>query len=123
MFSPLYFLAQTLHTFYKSSPSMCRFPNFFLLKSKSIVSFFKQKVSFSSKLLLLFSVMRDHSSVVLNVTENATLNATEKSNTSKCKFSDLKLLASKLTKFLMSFYEAKASFFFYFCITLQCHET
>ena len=63
----VFFLAQTLHTFYNSIPSMCRFSNFYLLKSKfiiPIVSFFKQKVSCSSKLLSLCSVMRDHSSVV-----------------------------------------------------------
>ena len=46
------FLAQTLHTFYKSSPSKCRFSDFPLLAlklTKFHMSFFKQKVSFSSK--------------------------------------------------------------------------
>ena len=59
------FLAQTFHTFYKSSPSECRFSDFTLhaLKfTKFLMSFFKQKVSFSSMFGPLFSVMRDHSS-------------------------------------------------------------
>ena len=43
------FLAQTLHTFYKSSPSKCKFSDFPLLAlkfTKFLMSFFKQKVSF-----------------------------------------------------------------------------
>ena len=61
------FLAQTLHTFYKSSPSKCKFSDFPLLGLKFtnfLMSFFKQKVSFSSKFGSFFSVMRDHSSVL-----------------------------------------------------------
>ena len=63
------FFAQTLHTFYKSSPSKCKFLDFPLLGLKFtnfLMSFFKQKVSFSSKFLSVsfFSVMRDSSSVL-----------------------------------------------------------
>ena len=61
------FLAQTWHTFYKSSPSKCKFSDFPLLGlkfTKFLISFFKQKVSFSSKFRSLFSVMKDHSSVL-----------------------------------------------------------
>ena len=61
------FLAQTLHTFYKSSPLKCKFLDFLLLGlkfTKFLMSFFKQKVSFSSKFGSLFSVMRDNSSVL-----------------------------------------------------------
>ena len=61
------FLAQTLHTFYKSSPSKWKFSDFPLLGlkfTKFLMSFFKQKVSFSSKFGSLFNVMRDNSSVL-----------------------------------------------------------
>ena len=64
------FLAQTLHTFYKSSPSKCKFLDFPLLVlkfTKFLMSFIKQKFSFSSKFGLLFSVMRDSSSVLFKL--------------------------------------------------------
>ena len=60
-------LAQTLHTFDKNIPSKCKFSDFSLLKLKFIkvlMSFFKQKVSFSLNFGSLFSVMRDNSSVL-----------------------------------------------------------
>ena len=57
-------LAQTLHTFDKNIPSKYKFSDFPLLESKfmKFMSFFKQKVSFSSKFESLFSVMTDNSS-------------------------------------------------------------
>ena len=58
------FLAQTLHTFYKSSPSKFKFRDFPLLRLKFtnfLISFFKQKVSFSLKFWSFYSVMRDYS--------------------------------------------------------------
>ena len=61
------FLAQTLPTFYKSSPSKCKFSNFPLLAlkfTKFLMPFFNQKVSFSSKFGSFFSVIRDNSSVL-----------------------------------------------------------
>ena len=61
------FLAQTLHTFYKIIPSKCKFSEFLLLVlkfTKFFKSFFKQKVSFSSKFRSIFSVMRDNSSEI-----------------------------------------------------------
>ena len=61
-------LAQALHTFNKNIPSECKFSDFLLLKLKFIIflmSFFKQKVSFSLNFGSLFSVMRDNSSVLL----------------------------------------------------------
>ena len=70
------FLDQTLHTFYKSSPSKCKLSDFPLLrlkfnkflmlffKQKVSFSSFKQKVSFSSKFGSYFSATRDHSSVL-----------------------------------------------------------
>ena len=59
------FLAQTLHTFYKSSPWKSKFSNFPLLAlnfTKFLMPLLKQKVSFFSKIVSLFSVLRDHSS-------------------------------------------------------------
>ena len=61
------FLAQTLHTLDKSIPS--KFNSFTLsllpLKfTKFFMSFFKQKVSFSSKFEPVFRVMRDNSPVL-----------------------------------------------------------
>ena len=67
--TPLYFLAQTLHTFYKRSSSKCKFSDFPLLAlkfTKFLMSFFKQKVSFSSKFGSFFSVMGDNSSAVFS---------------------------------------------------------
>ena len=64
--SSAFFLAQTLHTFFKSSPSKWKFSNFPLLGlkfTKLFMSFFKQKVSFFFKFWIFFSVMRDNSSV------------------------------------------------------------
>ena len=61
------FLVQRLHTFYKRSLPKCKFSDFPLLGlkfTKFLMSFFKQKVSFSSKFGSLFSVMRDNSSAL-----------------------------------------------------------
>ena len=63
-------LAQTLHTFEKNIPSKCKFSDFSLLKLKFIkflMSFFKQKVSFSLNFGSLFSVMRDNFSVLFQL--------------------------------------------------------
>ena len=61
--SSVLFLAQILHTFYKSVPSKCKFSDFPLLKlAKFLMSFFKQKVRFSSKFGSFFSVIRDNAS-------------------------------------------------------------
>ena len=66
------FLAQILHTLDKSSSSKCKFSHFPLLAlkfTKFLKSFFKQKVSFSSKFGSFFSVMT-HKSSVLFLTQN-----------------------------------------------------
>ena len=60
------FLAQTLLTFYKSSPSKCESSDFPLLAlkfTKFFMSFFEQRVSFFSNFASLFSVMKHNSSV------------------------------------------------------------
>ena len=59
--NPSVFFSQTLHTFGKSSPSKCKFSDFSLLAikfAKFLMSFSKEKVSFSSIFGLLFIVMR-----------------------------------------------------------------
>ena len=104
------FLAQTLHTFYKISPSKCNFSDLPLLGlkfMKFLMSFFKHKVSFSSKFGYFFSVMRDNSSVLFQLKLYILLT---KSSTSKCKFSDLPLLSLKFTKFLIPFLKPRVSF-------------
>ena len=103
------FFAQTLHTFYKSSPSKCQFSDFPLLGLKStnfFMSFLKQKVSFSSKFGSSFSVMRDNYSVRFA----DPLYVIEKSSTSNCKLSNLPLVTLIFTKFFMSFLEPRVSF-------------
>ena len=58
---PLYFLAQTLHTFYQSSLSKWKFADLSLLPlkfTKFLMSFLEPRVSFSSNFASLFSVMR-----------------------------------------------------------------
>ena len=60
-------LTQTLHTFDKNIPWKCKCSDFSLLElkfTKVLMSFFKQKLSFSSKFGSLFSVMRDKSSAI-----------------------------------------------------------
>ena len=57
-------LAQTLHIFYKNILSKWKFSDFPLLNWKFtnfLMSYFKQKVSFSSKFGSIFSVMRENS--------------------------------------------------------------
>ena len=64
------FIAQSLHTFNKSSPSKCKFSDFLLLElkfTKFIMPFFKQRVNFSSKFGSLLSVIIDTSSVLFQL--------------------------------------------------------
>ena len=63
----LYYFSSNVNTFDQNVPSKCKFSDFSLLKLnfiKFFLSFFKQKVSFSLNFELLFSVMRDNSSVL-----------------------------------------------------------
>ena len=62
------FLAQTLHTSDKNIPLRCKILNFPLLElkfTKFLMSFFKQKVSLSSKFEPLFIITRDNSSALV----------------------------------------------------------
>ena len=63
-------LAQILHTFDKNIPSKSKFSDIILLELKFIkflMSFFKQKVSFTLNFESLFSVMRGNSSVLFQL--------------------------------------------------------
>ena len=64
------FLDQTLHTFYKSSTSKCKFSDFPLLVlkfTKFFMSFLESRVSFSSNFTSFFSVIRYNSSVLFHL--------------------------------------------------------
>ena len=65
--SSVLFLTRAFHTFSESSISKCKFSYFPLLVLKFIkflMSFFKQRISFSSKFESLFSVMRGNYCVI-----------------------------------------------------------
>ena len=114
---PSIFLAQTLHTFYESSPSKCKFSDFPLLAlklTKLLVIFETKSQFFFSKFASLFSIMREFFCTFLV----ETLYVIDKGSTSRCTFSDLPLLALKFAKFLKSFLELRVSFLtFYACST------
>ena len=105
------FLAQTLHTFYKSRLSTCKFSFFSMLAlkfTKLLMSFSKQRVGFFINVWIFFHC---HERQLFGTFLAETIYAIKKSSTtSKCTFSDLPLLPSKFTKFLMSFLEPRASF-------------
>ena len=66
----VFFSVQSLHSFYKSSPSKCKFSDFLLLAlkfTKFVISFLKQKVRFSLKFGSFFSVMRHNSSLLFHL--------------------------------------------------------
>ena len=79
------------------------------VKIHQIMSFFKQKMSFSSKFGSLFIVMRDNPSALFQL--KLYILYINKSSTLKCKFPDLLLLILKFTKLIMSFLEPRASFY------------
>ena len=100
------FSAQTLYTFYESNPK-CQFLDFSLLElklTKFLMSFFKHKMSYSSK----FGYFSVPWGIILYFF-SWNLYAIDKSSTSKHKFSDLTLLAWKFTKFLL-FFKPKVGF-------------
>ena len=112
--SSVLFLAQILHTFYKSVPSKCKFSDFPLLKlAKFLMSFFKQKVRFSSKFGSFFSVIRDNASSLFQLKLYMLLVYLTTLNQHirlAIILSDLPLLTLKFTKFLMSFLEPRVSY-------------
>ena len=74
--------------------------------AKFFMSFFKAQVRSCSSFLSFFSVMTHNSSEDFWLKQYTF----DKSSTSKCKFSDLPLLALKFTKFIMLFLEQIVSF-------------
>ena len=112
----LYFVVQVLQTLDKNSPWKCKFSDFPLLElkfTKFLVLFFSNKKS-------VFLQSLDQSSVSWEITFLYFFSWNSicywKSSTSKCKFSDLLLLALKFTKFLMLFLKPKVSFFSNFAL-------
>ena len=107
--SSVIFLVQTLYTLVKRSSIKWKFWDFRVLGQNSPHStcYFSKRKSVPPQIL-------HHSSVLWHITPLYFLAQTQytfdKSSTSKCKFSDLPLLALKFTKFLMSFLEPRVSF-------------
>ena len=101
------FLAQTLHTFDKRSPSERKFSDFplLLMVLKFSISFSGPRVIFSWNFVSLFSVMRLFCTFL-----SKHLYAYDKRSPSNWKFSDFRLVARKLTKFLMSVFNPRVSF-------------
>ena len=116
------FLAQTSHTFYKSSPSECRFSDFPLhaLKfTKFLMSFFKQKVSFSS---IFGPIFQCNERSFFSTFLAETLYAIDKSSMSKFKIFILAKAHIKIHQIPHVIFGTKSQFFLKLCITLQCHE-
>ena len=97
-------LAQTLHTFHNSSPSRCKFST--AQFTKFLMSFFKYKVSFSSKFRSCFSAMKDNSVLFALKLCMPLAKVAHQS----AKFQTCHLLTLKFTKFHMSFLEPSVSF-------------
>ena len=100
--SSLFFLAQTLHTFYSIS-SKCKFAEFPLVAlkfTKFLMSFFFE----------VWITLQCHERQFFCSFLAETLYAIDKSSASKCKFSDFLLLTLKFIKFLISFLEPRVSF-------------
>ena len=74
---------------------------------KFLMLFLEPTVSFSWSFTSLLSVMRHNSSVLFHP---ISLYALDNRSLSKCKFPHFRLLAWKLTKYLMSFYKPRVSF-------------
>ena len=105
--SSAFFLAQTLHTFDKRSPSERKFSDFplLLMVLKLSISFSGPRVIFSWNFVSLFSVMRLFCTFL-----SKHLYAYDKRSPSNWKFSDFRLVARKLTEFLMSVFNPRVSF-------------
>ena len=71
-----------------------------------LMLFLEPRGSFSSNFVSLFRVMRQ----LFCTFSSKTLYALNKTSASKCEFSDFRLLAWKLTMFLMSFFKPQVSF-------------
>ena len=78
------------------------------VKTRQIIHvIFQTNSQFFFKVWITLSIMRDNSSSLFQL---KIYMLSEKSSTSKCKFSDLLLLVLKFTKFIMSLFQPRASF-------------
>ena len=104
----------------KISHQSSSFSDFSLLKLKYIkylMSFFKQKVSLSSRFRLLFSVMRDNSSTFFQLELYMLLTKVAHQSAN---FQTSALI--KIYQICHVIFETNCQFFFKLCITLHCHE-
>ena len=69
-----------------------------------------QKIHISQELAFLWITLLCHETKLLCSFSSKTLYALDKTSPSKCKFSDLRLFALKLTKFLMSIFKPPVNF-------------
>ena len=115
------FLAQMLHTFYKSSPSISKFSDFPLLGlkfMKLLTSFLKQKVSFSSS-LDLFSASWE---IILLYFLSWNLICYWQKQHIKVQTFRLATAHIETHQIPYLIFGTKSQFFFKLSITLQCHE-
>ena len=117
----LYFLAQTLHTFDKSSPSKFKFSDFPLLAlkfTKFFMSFFKQKFIFPQSL--------DHSSVSWDITLlylfSWNVIYSWQKEPMKVQIFRLPTVPMKINQILHVIYETASNFSFKVCMDLQYND-
>ena len=117
----LYFFSSKITYFQQNSPSKRKFSDFSLLElkfTKLLMSFFKQKGSFSSKFESLLSVMGDNLPVFFQqklymlLTKVAYQSANFETVT----------VCIKICQIFHVIFGTKSQFFFKLCITLTCHE-
>ena len=117
------FLAQTLHTFHKSSPSKCKFSDFQQLELKS-TNFL---MSFSNKKSVFLQTLH-HSSVSWDM---ITLPyffiyiflCVGQKKPIKVQIFRLSTARMKINQISYVIFQATCQFSFKFCITFQCHDT
>ena len=117
----LYFSSSKITYFQQNSPSKCKFSDFLLLElkfTKLLMSFFKQKGSFSSKFESLLSVMRDNFPVFFQqkLYMLLTKEAYQSANF------EIVTVCIKIYQIFHVIFGTKSQFFFKLCITLKCHE-
>ena len=116
------FPAQTLNTLSKSSPSKFKFSDFPLLAlkfTKFLMSFFKQKVNFSSKFGPLFSVIRNNYPVRFS----SNFICCYQKEPIKVQIFRLSTVLMKINQIFYVTFKTTSQFSFKYCITLQCYDT
>ena len=113
------FLAQTLHTFYKSSPSKSKFlklPLFVLKFIKLLKSFLEPRARIFAS---LFSFMTHNFSIIFYL--NLYLLQTKRAIT--VQISTLPTACLKINQIPYVIFQATSQFVFKFCIPFHCHDT